>query len=223
VHPPETLSAAAGMHRFVWDLHWTPPQGAAGRGRFGPSGRWALPGTYTVKLTAAGQTYSQPLTVVIDPRVKVSPQDLQAQFAAAQQVEEMLAQVTQARTEGNHLRQQLQQAHKTAGSNQAVTAALSALDGKLTALLGATGRPFGGGPGVTSDDFTSLEYVGRSLGGLSASISGAPAAPTDADMAGIQGARKTLDSDMATWTELKRTDVPQLNSLLRQNGLAAIE
>jgi hypothetical protein len=223
VHPAETLSASPGMHRFVWDLHWTAPAGSTGRGRFGASGRWALPGEYTVKLTAAGQTYSQPLTLVIDPRVKVSPQDLQAQFAAAGQVEEMLGQVSEARQQANHLHQQLQQAHTTAASNQTVSASAEALDRKLSAMLGATTRGSGGGPGMTTDDFSSLEYVGRSLSTLAFSINGAPAAPTHSDLAGIQNTRRILDSDLATWNQIKSSDVPQLNSLLRQNGLSGVE
>src|SRR5439155_2513857 len=61
--PPQILSAAAGMHRFLWDLHWQPIAGAPGGGRGGlpiaavphntvaaPSTPWAAPGTYTVKL-----------------------------------------------------------------------------------------------------------------------------------------------------------------------------
>jgi hypothetical protein len=223
IHPAESLAASAGMHRFAWDLHWAAAAGSSGRGRFGASGRWALPGEYTVKLTAAGQSYSQPLTVVLDPRVKVSPQDLQAQFATTQQVEDMLAQVSPVRQQGNHLHQQLDQARKAAASKQAAMSAIDGLDRKLMALLGATPRGAGGGPGLASDDFTSLEYVGRSLSTLAFSISGAPAAPTQSDLDGIQNTRRILDSDLASWNQIKTSDLPQLNSTLHQNGLTAIE
>jgi photosystem II stability/assembly factor-like uncharacterized protein len=223
VRPAETLPASAGMHRFAWDLHWTAPAGSSGRGRFGASGRWALPGEYTVKLIAAGQTYSQPLTVVIDPRVKVSPQDLQAQFAAAGQVEEMLGQVSEARQQANHLHQQLQQARTAAAANQMVNASVDALDRKLTAMLGASTRGAGGGPGLASADFSSLEYVGRSLSTLAFSVNGAPAAPTHSDLTGIQNTRRILDSDLATWNQIKTADLPQFNALLRQNGLSGVE
>jgi photosystem II stability/assembly factor-like uncharacterized protein len=223
VHPAEGLSASAGMHRFVWDLHWTGPAGAAGRGRFGSSGRWALPGDYTVKLTATGQTYSQPLTVVLDPRVTVRPQALQAQFDAAGQVEDMLGQLADARQQASHLHQQLQQIAKASGANQTVSGSVGALESKLTTLLGASPRGAGGGPGLASDDFSSLEYVGRSLSTLNFSINGAPAAPTQGDLAGIQNTRRTLDADLTTWNQIKTTDLPQLNSVLRQNGLNAVE
>jgi hypothetical protein len=70
---PAPLSAAAGMHRWVWDLRPT-PTGGGGRGAGGGFGRGGdarvLAGFYTVKLTAGGNTYAQPLVVRPDPRAK---------------------------------------------------------------------------------------------------------------------------------------------------------
>src|SRR5207249_4217904 len=60
LRPPQVLSAAAGSHRFVWDLHYPPPEGArrsypiaAVRGDTPavPTGPWVPPGRYTVRLT----------------------------------------------------------------------------------------------------------------------------------------------------------------------------
>jgi hypothetical protein len=71
----EPLSAAAGMHRWVWDLRPTPTGGgraAGGPGVGGGRGGATLsqPGTYTVKLTIDGKSYTQPLIVKPDPRVR---------------------------------------------------------------------------------------------------------------------------------------------------------
>ena len=75
VRPQEPLSAAAGMYRRVWDLRPTPPPRptgvGGGGGGFGGRGVSAvLPGTYTVKLTVAGKSYTQPLILKMDPRAK---------------------------------------------------------------------------------------------------------------------------------------------------------
>jgi len=63
-------SAAAGMHRVVWDFRPQPPAGGRGRG----GGRGApppvAPGAYSVRLTVDGQSYTQPLAVKPDPRVR---------------------------------------------------------------------------------------------------------------------------------------------------------
>jgi len=72
VRTPETLSTAAGMHRWIWDLRPTPaPRPAGGGGGFGRGGAaLVLPAIYTVRLTVAGKTFTQPLVIRADPRAK---------------------------------------------------------------------------------------------------------------------------------------------------------
>src|SRR5206468_5680123 len=81
--PLTALPSSAGMHRFTWDLHYQPLDGG---GRLGgpdlpiaavahntvpaPATPWVNPGQYTIKLIVSGKTYSQPITVKPDPRVK---------------------------------------------------------------------------------------------------------------------------------------------------------
>jgi hypothetical protein len=45
-----------------------------------PTGPWAMPGDYSVVLTAGGKTFTQPLSLKMDPRLKVSGADLAKQF-----------------------------------------------------------------------------------------------------------------------------------------------
>ena len=47
------------------------------------SGPMVLPGTYTLRLNVNGKTYTSPVKVISDPRVKVSEQDLKAQLDLA--------------------------------------------------------------------------------------------------------------------------------------------
>ncbi len=83
---PPHLTANAGLNRFVWDLRYTPPE-TIGRRRGGgdeeegeAAGPMALPGNYQVRLTAAGRSLTQPLTVKMDPRSDETPAALAAQF-----------------------------------------------------------------------------------------------------------------------------------------------
>ena len=81
--PALTLSTQAGVHRFNWDLRYDPiSEEGGGRGGGGSGGAvphrtyaavnapWAPPGAYTVRLTADGKSYTQPITLKLDPRVK---------------------------------------------------------------------------------------------------------------------------------------------------------
>ena len=90
VRPPRILSAAPGMHRFVWDLRFPPPpaleheypiSAIAGDTPREPLGPFVLPGTYTVKLTVDGKAFTRALTVKLDPRIRMSSADLAAQLA----------------------------------------------------------------------------------------------------------------------------------------------
>jgi photosystem II stability/assembly factor-like uncharacterized protein len=76
IRTPPPLATSAGMHRWVWDLRPTPPADRGARGAGGGGGLFrggearVLPGKYTVKLTVNGKSYTQPLTVEMDPRAK---------------------------------------------------------------------------------------------------------------------------------------------------------
>jgi photosystem II stability/assembly factor-like uncharacterized protein len=101
LRPPEVLSANAGLHRFVWDLHYPRPSVL----RFGypisaiphdtpfePFGPWVVPGRYVVKLTVNGKTESQALTVAMDPRVATPPAEIELQFDLSMRLYRLLSQ-----------------------------------------------------------------------------------------------------------------------------------
>ena len=104
--PENLLSPAAGMHRFLWDIRYSAPPVAqpeysmftvAGRDvPREPSGPQALPGSYQVRLTVDGQTYTQPFKLTIDSRVKTTPQDLEKQFSLELKLVQALQQANQA-------------------------------------------------------------------------------------------------------------------------------
>jgi photosystem II stability/assembly factor-like uncharacterized protein len=103
-----SVDTTAGLHRFVWDLRYNPPR-ALPASYFGPilqyteytladhaiphetprrqpQGPLVVPGDYTVEFTAGGQTFRQPLTVRLDPRVRATQADLEAQLAQARRI-----------------------------------------------------------------------------------------------------------------------------------------
>ena len=104
IRPAAIPSAEAGMHRFVWDLHYPPPDALDHEYPISaiwhdtprdPQGPRVLPGVYTVKLTVGGKSYTQPLTIKMDPRVKTPLAGLQEQFRLAAKITNMLHQSAQ--------------------------------------------------------------------------------------------------------------------------------
>lgn len=95
IRPPQRLGTTAGHHRFVWDLRYPPPPGVqrgydiAATFRNTPSdppGPLVLPGDYRVRITADGVVREAPLTVRLDPRVRVATGDLELQAQASLQL-----------------------------------------------------------------------------------------------------------------------------------------
>src|SRR5438552_1761967 len=63
-----------------------------------------LPGTYTVRLTKAGQVSTAPLVLTLDKRTTFTVADRQAQFAAAERVKGMFARMSKLVAEINGVR-----------------------------------------------------------------------------------------------------------------------
>ncbi|AFK05273.1 glycosyl hydrolase BNR repeat-containing protein [Emticicia oligotrophica DSM 17448] len=87
IRPQQILSAEAGSHRFVWDLHYEPlnlpptyPISAVYKNTApDPTSPWVLPGYYTALLTVNGKVFEQNFLVKMDPRVKTAAIDLKLQ------------------------------------------------------------------------------------------------------------------------------------------------
>jgi photosystem II stability/assembly factor-like uncharacterized protein len=151
IRPQQILSAAAGPHRFLWDLHYQPlnvPAAypiAAIYANTAPSASspWVTPGVYTVKLSAGGKTFTQPLTVRMDPRVKTPVASLQLQHDLALAAYHGRAKAMEAIEKIRALRARITAA--TPQSTGDRLSALQQLDAKAAALEGQ-GRRFGRGP-----------------------------------------------------------------------------
>jgi photosystem II stability/assembly factor-like uncharacterized protein len=151
VRPPATLPSDAGMHRFVWDLHYPPPDALRHEYPISaiyrdtpryPLGAVVTPGQYTLKLTAGGKSYTQPLTVKMDPRIKTPPAGLLEQFRLATRLTSMLHRDYQVLQEVRELRTRLksenpeleQQAAAIEGGAQG-SEGLSRLNGEMVTAL----------------------------------------------------------------------------------------
>jgi photosystem II stability/assembly factor-like uncharacterized protein len=149
VRPPHQLSTQPGMHRWVWDLHYTAPDSMrhdypisavphdTPRYPLGPN---ALPGTYTVRLIVDGKTSTAPLTVKMDPRVKTPAAGLQKKFETEAHLASVMSESTQALHQGTSIRSQLNKL--TEKGNAQVKTSAAEFEKKLNALVGTAGGFF---------------------------------------------------------------------------------
>jgi len=226
IRPPQVLPGNAGMHRFIWDLHYPPPEGSRRSYPMtaiyhdtpsAPMGPWVMPGEFTAKLTANGQSFSQPLTVKMDPRVKTPVGVLVLQFGLALRSWEGIGQAQAAIGEVRKLRAELKTRRERAGEG-ALAESLQALDEKAAALVGRTlGRRGGPRRGPAGD--TSLSGLSGELGTLLAVTEGADVAPTSQTLAAYGQVQKKLASILERWQELKTKELSALNEQLKQAKL----
>jgi hypothetical protein len=213
----------------VWDLHGEPPKSLnkefpisaiAHDTPLLPLGAWVLPGNYTVRLTANGTQFSQPLTVKMDPRIKTPPADLQAQASLQAGAVTGMNQSFDALTQVQSVRAQLKESLTKAKGKLA--GSLEDLDKQCAALAGATASNFFGTPpsGKQPENFSTLN---QHFGQLLAIADSADAAPTTQASKVYAELAEQLDSLLKRWTDLQRNSVPQLSGELRKAGLEAID
>jgi hypothetical protein len=220
VQSPPPPSAEAGMHRFVWDLRYAATSSLR-RGFRGGSGPWALPGNYTVKLTAHGKSASQPLTIKMDPRVKTTQEQLVRQFELASRLSARQSEVSAVSLQVSELRKQIEARKKEAGGKSEATRTLDDLNQKLEALTEQEG---GGGFGLfglslPNNEHEPLQKVASALGGLMSIVESADVAPSaDASMASDkwdQAASETL----AHWSTFQKEELANANAALQKANL----
>src|SRR5690242_5968273 len=113
--PPNKL----GLNMFAWNMKYPPARDFWGINGVALDGPVALPGSYRVRLTVGGKSYTQGFALKLDPRSKVTPADLQAQFAFLKQLRDTVNAATTAIIRIRNVRAQL---------NDAVAAAPGAAD-----------------------------------------------------------------------------------------------
>ncbi|HLV95034.1 MAG TPA: hypothetical protein VKS44_07565 [Candidatus Acidoferrales bacterium] len=226
VRPSEALSDAPGMHRFLWDVHYAPVPGVAPfypiaavphNTAPAPTSPWAMPGQYTVVLTAGGKSYRQPLTLKMDPRVKTPLAGLREQFTESMDLYEPLMKVSPAFDQVVELRKQLAGFKKQAQGE--TLAAVNAVDDKLEQLAGAARRFPGGG----GEEAPSLGAMRMQLLLLMNVFQEADVAPTSQATAAVGGLVKEVPPIMQGWDAIKAHDIPELNAKLRAAGLPELK
>ncbi len=217
---PTPLSASVGVHRFVWDLRYALPPALKSHGQAG-GGLWVVPGKYTLKLSVNGKSYSQPLTVLEDPRVKIFTISLRHQLEFAQQIESARVQVAEASHTIASLLTQLRDLKGLV--NGRLAAQVASLTRKLDAIGGAAPANPDDSVGVPPVNLENLNYFEGALANLEQAVESADAAPTPDARTGFKRQQKLLAPVMHQWRQLQLVDLPQLNAALQNAGRAPLK
>jgi photosystem II stability/assembly factor-like uncharacterized protein len=220
----EKLPVQAGLNRFEWDLHYEKPTvipGAAGWGG-GPAGPEALPGSYQVKLTAGGKTYSEPLEIKLDPRLKTSREDLAKQFdlmtkiaASVNDAHNTVKQIRDIHTQITALKKRL--SDEPHGKELIETG--DELDKKMKAvedeIIQSKSKS-------TEDALNYPIKLNDKLMALGGTVESADAAPTKQSYEVYDMLRGRLEAQLTKWKEIQSKDLADFNKQLRKDDVPNI-
>ncbi len=218
------LPVKQGSNRFVWDLRYTAPNNVAGLAQWGgrPRGALAAPGTYTAKLTIGGKAYTVPVELKIDPRLKVTQNDLARQFELASAIAKRIGEANDSVNQMRDLRDQLHglrdRFEKNANAKD-VLAAAEALEKKIAPIEDEVAQT----KSKASEDPLNFPIrVNNKLLLLQQTVESADTAPTQQAQAVFAELGKQLDASLAKWRQIVSTDLPALNETVRNANLPAI-
>lgn len=219
IRQPGALATTPGMHRFVWDLHYTTPRAAKrsfpisavpGDTPQEPLGPVAVPGAYQVRLEIGTRHWQQSLTVIPDPRVATGPQDYAAQFSLAKALADALDGSSEKLQEVKSLRAQLK---PRVTAPDPIAAQAKELDEHFEALLQSGARS------KSSGAQRGLERVNGEILSLYTQVSAADAAPTQAQRSAAEGLLNEWRSITAVSSEIWRDDLAAFNQALKRARL----
>ena len=218
ITPPIRLTAHAGLNRFVWDLRCAVETAGAAENDYGQAvrGPQVIPGAYQVRLTVAGQHYTEALKVMLDPRSPATPTDLAKQFALGLKATTEIAKNGQLTKELAALRAQITDIKKKA-SDAALLALVSRVEAEAQKLSGV------GASWQTPATPSGVGAVQTNLGAVNFVVDSADRTPPAQAYALYEQASRDLAALMASWDALKNGQLAELNRALRDKNLPAVD
>ena len=217
LQPAKPLSAAPGMHRFVWNLRYARPSAISYEysmqavfGEDTPTavdGPFVLPGIYRVVLSAGGRHYRATLVVRLDPRVHESMANLAALLSFSQTADGALGRIKTLYDAEHPVHQRL--------TALAARIAAGKAPGQFAERVKRLAKAISGeGP-------DGMRTLNKRVSALEADAESADMAPTAAEERVLAGSIARLDAAAGRWRQ-SAAQIERLSKELRRAGLAGI-
>jgi photosystem II stability/assembly factor-like uncharacterized protein len=218
------VPAEKGLNRFTWDLRYEAASQVAGTAHWGGGGGGprVLPGTYQVRLTLEGHSYTAPVEVKLDPRLKATRADLEKQLDLALKIRDRLSADHDAVNQIRSVRTQLVSLEGRLGSDEhakPLVASAKALDKKMTGIEEELMQT----KSKSSED--PLNYpvkLDDRLGALGGAVESADGAPTEQDYTVFDLVNGQLEQVLGEWRDLRSRDLAAFNAQAQKAGVPVI-
>ena len=223
--PVPKPGVAAGLNRLNWDLRYADATGFPGLIMWSADTRGPIapPGQYQVRLTANGQTVSQPFAVRREIRVlgDVSDADLQKQFELAIKIRDRTSQANEAVLLVRGIKPQIDDRESKLDSKTGPTArALQHLRQNLTSVETELYQVKNQS---REDPLNFPIMLNNRIAALGGVIESADVVPTDQSYDVYQMLSGQLDKQLTTLGDAVQKELPQVNQMLQRQKLAPIK
>ena len=222
----DTLPAAPGMNRFVWNLRY--PSASTFQGLImwagNVQGPVAPPGVYKARLRVGGWTATQSFTLKHDPRLSSTEADLQAQFTLLLQIRDRLSQANEAVRRIRTVKEGLDAVSTRArrlpgGGGTRIIAAADSLKGKLSAveeeIYQVRNRS-------NQDPLNYPIKLNNKIAALGSVVASADDKPTKQAVETFEGLSAALQVQLDRLKAILETDVPAFNRMVKDADVPAL-
>jgi|tagenome__1003787_1003787.scaffolds.fasta_scaffold20988914_6 photosystem II stability/assembly factor-like uncharacterized protein len=211
-------SKRRGLNRVNWSMRTKPPQVPPAASLAGSSafGERFLPGTYSVRLTKAGQVSTAPLVLTLDKRATFTVADRQAQFAAVERVKGMFARMSKLVAGINGVRGQAAALAGSATAPADVKSAAAQLNAKADALRKEIVATKEGGA------ITGEERLREHVDDVYGAINSVEDRPTNYQIARVDALDRELKDVEAEWAAFQSGDLATFNAKLKAASLPPV-
>lgn len=232
-----------GINRVSWNLRYDGPKRlnflpASERNEeeeffFDPAtGPTALPGTYKVSVTVNGKTESQPVEVQTDPRFKLDPAALQAQFKLAMELRDEVSALDEALNRLNSLHKQITSLQDMLGGEEGQEGQVNvsykpvldearALDKKLTSLQNPLYNN-DAQPGGQDNIHYLQRFHDRLQTVMRGAMGGFGEAPRDIEVEAANESRTELEGYLKQFNTFLNTEVAAFNKKASEHGSSTL-
>ena len=218
--PPPPPPVKQGLNRFVWDTRYPDAKDFKGLIMWagGVRGPAAPPGQYQVRLTAGGQTKTQPFAILTNPKGSATAEDLSEQFILASQISGKVSAANSAVLRIRDLKDQIadriQKANdpKIKAAGEALTEKLTAVEGEIYQYRNRSGQ----------DPLNFPIKLNNKLAALQSVVESGDYRPTDQSYAVFKDLSAQLDAQFAKLDTLIKVDLAAFNVMLTKKKLTPV-
>jgi hypothetical protein len=227
--PAARVAMKAGMNRFVWDLRYANARDFPNMILWAGSTRGPLapPGTYQLRLIAAGETKTQSFTISRNPNVPgLTDADLQEQFSLAMQVRDKVSQANAAVVRIRDLKTQVSdRVAALRAKEKGRNAPLAVLDGErlIGKLTTVEGEIYQYRNQSSQDPLNYPIKLNNKLAALQGVVEGGDGKPTEQSYAVFKDLSGRLDVQLAKLDTIVKTDLPALNKELAKKKMGGVK